>query len=827
MYEDRYYKTYTMFQNYWKVAVRSLLKRKGYTLINIGGLATGMAVCLLILLFVRHELGYDRWEDNGERVYRVVLERKYPGRTTSYAIIPFSIGPAIRKEFPEVEETTGFGDFTGNEALLVRIGDRRFEERNVLTADSNFFRVFPVRLLKGDAATALLKPGMAVINQSTAARLFGSAEAAMGKVFETEGQQRFQVSAVCGDLPENSHLTFNILLSANSFPFARAINYTGFSTYTYLLLRPHASSEALESQLPQIVRKYVAGDISRNFGMSFEQFVAAGNGYRYYLQPLRDIHLDSDLEAEIKPNGSRRAVTIFGIIAVFILGIAGVNFINLSTARSVERAKEVGIRKTFGSEQRSLVFQFLLESIIVSTLSVVLAVVLVWAALPSFNRLSGETLTVGGLLTPMTVPALLVFGGFVGLVAGLYPAFVLSSFQPIKVLKGKFQSNKYGVALRNGLVVFQFSISIVLIICTIVVNRQMKYMLGDKLGFVKDHVIEIERTDLLTGKTLAFRNELAGIAGVEKVGGASSMPGDAGFFGISWQAVGSRESMTGRGIVVDDQFAETLGLTMKEGRFFSRAFARDSLAVVLNEKAVQALGLRKPVIGTRLTTTAEFLNPKPDSFYTYTVVGVVNDFHYQTLHQAIAPLVFANAAKLGNVTPVMAVRIKGDDPGAIIAAVEQKWRQFTPDHPFHFRFLDQTLAAQYRAEQTLQRIFTVFSGLAIFIACIGLLGLAAYATQQRMREICIRKVLGAGAGTIVTLLSRDFIRLVSLSALVAFPLAWLAMHSWLQGFVYRVGLSWWIFLLAWMVSMFITLVTIGVQAIRAAGVNPVAVLRSE
>lgn len=816
-----------MFRNYWKVAVRSLLKRKGFTLINILGLATGMAVCLLIVLFVRHELSFDRWEANGDRVYRVVLDRKYPGRQTSYAIIPFSIGPAIRKEFPDVEEVTGFGDFTGTNTMLVRIGDRRFEERDVLTADSTFFHVFPMPLMEGDVSTALDKPGAAVLNESTAIRLYGSPAAALGKEFEIDRQQRFRISGVCHDLPENSHMKFNILLSVTSFPFGRDVNYTGFSTYTYLLLKPNVSAARLEAQLPEIVKKYVSGDIARNFGMSYQQFMAAGNGYHYYLQPVRNIHLDSDLEAELKPNGSRRAVTIFGIIAVFILGIAGINFINLSTARSVERAKEVGIRKTFGSGQQSLVFQFLLESVLVSMLSAVLAIGMVALALPFFNRLSGETLSLAMLLTPLTIPALLAFGVLVGLIAGIYPAFVLSSFQPIKVLKGKFQSNAYGVALRNVLVVGQFVISIVLIICTIVVNRQMGYMLGDKLGFVKDHVIEIERTDLIDKKTQAFRNELAGIAGVERIGGTSSMPGEGGFFGVSWQPVGSRESMTGRGIVADASFADALGLEMREGRFFNKSFPTDSLAVVLNEKAVKALGLQEPVIGARLTTTDVFLNPKPDSFYTYTVIGVVRDFHYQSLHQAINPLVFTDASKFGDVTGVTAVRIKSDDFAPAIAAIEQKWRQFVPDHPFHYTFLDQTLAAQYRPEQTLQRIFTVFSALAIFIACIGLLGLAAYATQQRIREICIRKVLGARVGTIVGLLSRDFVRLVTLSALVAFPLAWWAMHSWLEGFAYRVGLSWWIFVLAWVLSLGITLLTIGFQALRAARVNPVRILRSE
>jgi putative ABC transport system permease protein len=814
-----------MFRNYWKVALRSLLKRKGFTLINVLGLATGMAVCVLIVVFIHQELSYDRFEENGDRVYRLVLERKYPGRSSSYAIIPSSVGEAVKRESPEVEASTGFQDFTGTDPMLVRIGDRRFEERRVLTADSNFFRVFPMRLLAGNAATALQKPDMAVLSQTTAERLFGSVAAAIGQTFDTETKHRFLVSGVCRDWPANSHMGFDMLLSAVTFP--QPANYTGFSTYTYLLLQKGASAPTVEARLPQLIEKYAGGEVGRSFGMSFQQFQAAGNGYHYYLQPLARIHLGSDLQAELRPNGSERAVYIFSIIAAFILVIACINFVNLSTARSLERAREVGVRKTFGSGQRSLVLQFLLESVLVSLLSMLLALGLVWVFLPVFGRLAGEDFAVAGLLDPLSVFGLVAFGLAVGLLAGLYPAFVLSSFQPIKVLKGKFHSNKYGVALRNALVVFQFAISILLIICTIVVNQQMTFMLGDALGFRQDHVIEIQRSDLVGGKNRAFRQELGKIAGVERVGGASTLPGEQGFFGIAWQVPGSKESMTGRGIIVDDAFAGTLGLTLKEGRFFSNAFGTDSLSVVLNEKAVAALGLREPVVGTRLTTTTEFYNPGPDSFYTYTVVGVVRDFHYQTLHQAIEPLVITNAAKFGGVTNLTAVRINGAELHQAIGAIGRVWRQFVPDHPLHYAFLDENLAAQYKAEQTLQRIFTVFSALAIFIACIGLLGLAAYATQQRMREMSIRKVLGAGKGTIVRLLSKDFIRLVSLSALIAFPAAWLAMHAWLQGFAYRIGLSWWVFVLAWVLCVLITLATISVQALRAAAVNPVKVLRSE
>jgi putative ABC transport system permease protein len=814
-----------MFPNYWKVALRSLSKRKGFTLINILGLATGMAVCMLIVVFIRRELSYDRFEENGDRVYRLVLERKYPGRSSSYAIIPFSIGESVKREMPEVEASTGFQDFTVTDPMLIKIGDRRFEEQRVLQADSNFFRVFPMRLLAGDAATALNKPDMAVLTERTATRLFGSAAAAIGKTFETETKRRFLVSGVCRDWPSNSHMGFDMLTAGLSFP--QLPNYTSFNTYTYLLLHRGASAASVEARLPQLIEKYAAGEVGRSFGMSFQQFQAAGNGYHYYLQPLSRIHLVSDLQVELRPNGSERAVYIFGIIAAFILGIACINFVNLSTARSVERAREVGVRKTFGSGQRSLVLQFLLESVLVSLLSMLLALGLVWIFLPLFSRLAGEDFAVGSLLDPLSVIGLLAFGLGVGLVAGLYPAFVLSSFQPIKVLKGKFHSNKYGVALRNALVVFQFAISILLIICTIVVNQQMRFMLGDALGFRQDHVIAIQRSDLVDGKSKAFRQELGNIAGVERVGGASSLPGEQGFFGIAWQVLGSKESMTGRGIIVDDEFAGTLGLTLKEGRFFSKAFGTDSLSVVLNEKAVAALGLKEPVVGTRLTTTTEFYNPKPDSFYTYTVVGVVRDFHYQTLHNAIEPLVITNASKFGGVTNLTAVRINGAEVHQAIGAIENVWRQFVPDHPLHYAFLDENLAAQYKAEQTLRRIFTVFSALAIFIACIGLLGLAAYATQQRMREMSIRKVLGAGKGTIVRLLSKDFVRLVSLSAFIAFPAAWLAMHTWLQGFAYRIALSWWVFVLAWFSCLVITLLTISVQAIRAAAINPVKVLRSE
>jgi len=815
-----------MIKNYFKVAIRSLVKRKGYTLINVLGLATGMAVCLLIILFIESELGYDSFHERGKNIYRVVLDRKYPGRATSYSMIPQSIGESIQHEYPEVKQSTRVFNFLGNGSFFIKIADKLFEEKNVLLADSNFFSVFTAKFLQGDPAMALKNPNTVVVNETTANKYFGSAANAINKSIAGDNDTHYMITGVCKDWPGNTHFSFDLLISSVSFPFIKQPNYTGFSAHTYLLLSPGNNAAALEAKLPHIVDKYVSGAIAKNFNMSYEQFIAAGNGYHYYLQPLTKIHLISDLEGELKPNGSIKSVYIFSVIAIFILLIACINFINLSTARSVERAKEVGIRKTFGSLKRSLVVQFLLESVMVSLLSIVVGILLIALLLPLFNKISGKELSIQYFLEPVKIIILPAFAVVVGVIAGLYPAFVLSSFKPIVVLKGKFKSNKYGMLLRNGLVVFQFAISVILIICTIVVNRQMQYMLGDKLGFKKDHIIEVQNTDMLGKQTQAFKNELAKIPGVESISGGSSFPGQNGFFGISWQPEGAKEAMTGRSVVVDEQFAAVLDIPLKEGRFFSKEFGTDSLSVVLNENAVQELQLKNPV-GARLTTTDDGFNKPDGSPNFYTVVGVIRDFHYQSLHQKITPLVFVNASKFGNITGTTALRIRSSDFNPAIRAIEASWKQFMPQRPFHYDFLDRSLADMYQAEQRTQRIFTIFSMLAIFIACIGLLGLAAYATQLRMREISIRKILGASGTSIAGMLSKDFLKLIIVSMLLAFPLAWWAMHAWLDNFAYKTTLAWWIFMLAGALAAVIALVTISFQAIKAAMTNPVKSLRSE
>ena len=683
-------------------------------------------------------------------------------------------------------------------------------------------------MLSGTKEDALKKANSVVLTETTAKKIFGSAQAAAGKLLQPEGNnaEPLLVTAVCADWPENSHFLFDMLLTTAGNPGFNTVDFVNFSAYTYILLNKNSSQKSIEAKFPGIIEKYASGNIEEQFAQTYKQFQANGNGYHYYLQPLKKIHLVSNLERELRPNGSMRAVYIFSIVAVFILLIACINFINLSTARSAERAKEVGIRKTFGSEKRTLVAQFLTESTILSLIGMLLAVGFVALLLPLFNQVSGKKMVLSGFFNGQTVALLLLFTLLTGIIAGLYPAFVLSSFRPIQVLKGRFRSGSYGLALRNGLVIFQFSISVILIICTIVVNTQMKYMTGGQLGFNKDFIIVIERTDVLAEKSKTFKHELLTIPGVEDVSGASALPGTENYFGINWQLMGSREPMTGRGVLTDDRHRSTLGLEMKEGRFFSKDFATDSLAVVLNERAVTELGLKKAV-GARLTSPEDFLNGPDGSQYIYTVIGVVKDFHYQSLHQAVNPLVFTNASKFNDVLFMTAVRIKGNNFKNTLEAVEKKWKEFVKERPFHYAFLDKTVEQQYLAEATTQKIFTFFSTLAIFIACIGLLGLAAYATQQRMREISIRKVLGASMGNIVTMLSKDFLKLVLLATILAFPVAWWAMHVWLQDFAYRVNIGWWIFAIAGGLAIIIALATISFQAIKAAMANPVKSLRTE
>jgi len=815
-----------MWRNYLKIAWRNMSKRKANTLINVLGLSSGMAVCLLLFLFIRDERSYDDFHAKKDRIYRVALDRLYPGRTTSYSFIPQSIGEAIAAEFPEVEQSCRIFSNRGFGSFYIRRDDKVFEEKDVLLADSNFFAVFTGEAVEGDLITALQKPNSMVLNESTALRYFGSTGAAMGKTLRIE-ENAYLVTGVCRNWPSNSHFDFDVLISSSTFIPPTQKNYVNFSAHTYLLLRPGSSAQQLEAKLPQIVNKYVSGEIARLFSQTYEQFVKSGNGYRYFLQPLTRIHLISALEGELGVNGSERTVSLFLLIAIFILVIACINFVNLSTARSLERAKEVGIRKTFGSKRSALILQFLYESVLIGLISLFTALLIVAISIPLFNSISGKSLSLFAILDPAVLAIVLAVAFATGLTAGIYPALVLSSFRPILVLKGKMQSSPRSALLRSGLVVFQFAVTVILIICTLVVNLQMRYMTGDKLGFDKDMVVTLERTDMLGDNPEAFKAEVMKIGGVAAVSGNSAMPGTQNFFGMSFRLEGGTEMHTGRGLMVDEQYQEVLGLELSRGRFFSKQFSTDTLSVVVNESAVLQLGITGDPIGKRLITPDGFLNAPDGSTYNYTIVGVVKDFHFQALHEKIAPLYMIHVRKLTPQDPLIAVKLRAANYQASINSMASVWKKFVQDRPLHFDLLDQKLAAMYTTEESTRKLFSIFSVLAIIIACMGMIGLIAYTIQLRFREIGIRKVLGASASGILWLLAKSFLVTVLLASLIAIPIGWWAMRRWLENFAYRVQIPVWVFILASCLAILIAAVNISLQALKAAWMSPVKSLRTE
>lgn len=801
--------------------VRTLLKKKTFSLINLLGLSIGLTVCLLLVLYIQNELGYDTFHEKHNRIYRLAMERKYPGRSTFFGEIPWSIADAVKQEFPEVVETARIMEVSGQNSF-VTVNEKYFRESKIFGVDSNFFHVFTGDFLAGNKQDALTKPNTSVINESTALRLFGSVQNAMGKHFLREGFADFVITGVCRDWPEKSHFQFNFLLANSSFNFSPP-NYYDLSIYTYLLLNEHADASALENKLPQIVTKYVAPKIQQGFGESFEDFTKQGNGYRYFLQPLKEIHLNSDLVDEFRPNGSKSIIYLLAGIGAFILFLACINFINLSTAISVERAKEVGIRKTFGSDKKSIVWQFLAEAVLFSVFAMIVSVISVRFLLPVFNRIADSTLSISFFYRPVTILCLFAFSVCVGILAGIYPALVISSFRPIVVLKGRFKTGTHGRALRNGLVVFQFAMSVFLMICTLVVSRQMHYVMGERAGNSKDHLISIGGLERLPNGGKSFIQDVSVLPGIE-AWSSSILADGRKFNSVPMVSQETGESRTEQTAPVDEHYAGMMSLEIKEGRFFSKEFSTDSQAVVLNESAVQDFHLKHPV-GSTITSTEPYFNGDTLHKTIYTVIGVIKDFHFQSMHEKISPLVLTNSNRFH--VNELAIKINGKNIKSTMAAIENRWKQYSPVITMNYFFLDQKLAEQYKAEQSEQKIFTAFSVLAIMIACIGLFGLSVYTTIQRTKEIGVRKVLGAGPGSIVFILSKDFLKLVLISALIAFPVAWWAMHSWLQGFAYRVKPEWWIFILAGFSAALIAFISISFQAIKAAVANPVKSLRSE
>jgi putative ABC transport system permease protein len=814
-----------MLRNYLKTAARSLWKNKGFSAINILGLAIGLATCLLILIYVRDELSYDRWNENADRIYRLDNDIKFGGNSVSQAVAPAPEGPAMLRDYPEVEKEVRF---RVNGGRVIKKGALDIREEDVAMADSTLFEVFTLPMIAGDPHTALKEAHTVVITERMAQKYFDATGATIssvvGRTLTINDSIPYKVTGVIRNIPTNSHFHFDFFLSLTESDDAKRTDDVWLSGnyQTYIVLRKGADPKQLEAKMEGMVRRYVGPLLQNLVHLSLADFSKAGNKCVFYLTPLTAIHLHSNRGGEFEANGDIQYVYIFSAIALFILGIACVNFMNLSTARSANRAREVGIRKVLGSMRGGLISQFLFESILISLISLVLALVLAGSLLPVFNQLAAKKMSIGAFLQPWMWPAMLGLVVVVGMLAGSYPAFYLSAFQPVEVLKGKVSKRMKAGWLRNSLVVFQFIISIFLLVGTGVIYQQLGYIHTRDLGFSREQVMIINNTDALGNQGKAFEQELKGMTGVQGTTMTGYVPtaglGSADAIFLS-PDLDIKKSFSTQLWPVDDQYIPVLGMKMAAGRNFSKDFATDSSGVILNEAAVQMMGGEKP-IGARVYQFEDVMTKKVKEWH---VIGVVKNFNFNTLRAEVTPMLLFPGMDQGRIS----LRISGSRARQLAGQVEALWRKMTPSQPFSYTFMDEEFNSMYLVEERMGSISLSFSLLAIFIGCLGLFGLTAYAAEQRTREIGVRKVMGASVGGIIALLSRDFLVLVGLAMLIAFPLSWWAMYHWLQDFAYRITIGWEVFVMAAVLAAGIAILTVSFQAVKAAMANPVRSLRSE
>ncbi|MPR34819.1 ABC transporter permease [Salmonirosea aquatica] len=810
-----------MLKNYLKIAYRNLLRSKAFSAINIVGLSFGLATCMIIGLFVLDELSFDRFHEKADRIVRVTFKANMSGNKINEATVMPPTAKTLQREYPEVLEATRL-----RQAIAFKLAkdDKVFKEYGVAFVDSNFLRVFTFPLVKGSAKTALLRPNTLVISEKMAQKYFGN-EDPVGKILKTKNYDEvLEVTGVMADMPTHSHFHFDFLISMAGLAEAQVNSWMQSEFYTYLLLPDGYDYRKLQAKLPQVVEKYMGPEIKQAFGMNYAQFREQGNELGLQLQPLTDIHLHSDFAYDLGPSGDVRYVYIFGAIALFMLLIACINFMNLSTAGASKRAREVGIRKVMGSVKGTLIGQFLLESLLLTAVALVLAVVLVWLALPFFNDLADKNLTLNFVKVPWLLPGLLLLGLVVGILAGSYPAFFLSSFKPISVLKGGTHLNlsrgRRSIGLRGTLVVVQFCISIILIVGTTVVYQQLKFIQNVKLGYDKDQVLVLQGTYRLGQNEQLFKKQLLQDSRVVDVTVSGYVPAGPSFNNNFTVYGDDRDKEFTKGIRydVDENYIPTLGMTMAAGRNFSPEFGTDSSAIILNETAAREMGWGNDAIDHTVT------RPNNEGTKTtYHVIGVVKDFNFKSLHERITPLMMT----LGNNGGAILAKVKTRDLPALIASVEKQWKTLVVDEPLEYSFLEENFNATYRAEQKTGQILGLFAGLTIFVACLGLFGLATFTAEQRTKEIGVRKVLGASVTSVVALLSKDFLKLVAIAIVIASPIAWYAMHFWLQDFAYKIDIGWWVFALAGVLAVGIALLTVSFQSVKAAVANPVKSLRSE
>lgn len=808
-----------MIKNYLKTAFRSLQKNKGFTAINVLGLALGLATCLLIVFYVFDELSYDRYNVNADRIYRVNEDLKLGNNRVQYAVCMAPLAQTLKNVFPDIENTVRLKNIGG---MHVNKGAERFLEYSAVFADPSVFDVFTLPVIYGDKKTALTEPNTVVITEATAKKYFGRTNV-VGENLIIDGnlEKPIKVTAVIKNIPEQSHFHADFLVSMSSNPDSRSTEWLRSDFNTYVLMRKGADYKKTEAQFPKLLRTNSGDQMQAELKMSYDKFEKSGSFFRLNMMPLTDIHLHSSQSGELGINGTSQYVYIFSAIAIFILLIACVNFMNLSTARSSNRAREVGVRKVLGSPRKYLIAQFLSESVLITLVAVVIAILLALFLLPAFNQLSGKNIVVTAHTLIWLLPSSLIAVLFIGFLAGLYPAFFLSAFQPIDVLKGKISNGFKGGLMRSFLVVFQFSISIFLIIGTLVIYNQLHYIQNRDLGYNRSQVLVIDNAFELGGHAKTFKQEIKQLAGVENAtltGFLPTAPNRSTAIFYKQAQADPKQAIFPQTWNVDEDYINTLGMKIAAGRNFSSQMSTDSNSLVINASAARFLGFPDPV-NKIIYKSSGGTNP---TFKAYTIIGVVKDFNFSSLHDNISPVIM----QLGDDEGALSIKVQTANLPALLKQVENDWKGLTPAH-FQYSFMDQDFNALYRSEQNIGTVFITFTILAIVIACLGLFGLAAYAAEQRTKEIGIRKVLGASIASITSMLSKDFIKLVCIAILIASPLAWYGMNKWLQGFAYRADFNWWFFVAAGGIAVFIAFITVSFQSIKAALMNPVNSLKAE
>lgn len=812
-----------MFKNYFRIAFRNLFKHRGFSLINIIGLTVGLTCCLLILLFIKDELSYDKYNDNSERIYRVELHGRISDSNFNLAVSCAPIGQTLRNEMPEVEN---FVRIRVGGIPVIRYKDKVFSEDRFFWADSTLFDVFTLPFIKGNPKTALVKPQSVVLSESMANKYFGSDDP-LGKILNMDNRIDYIVTGVIKDIPKNSHFHFDFVGSLTSYPgIMQDQNWLSNNQYTYLLLKEGVNYSKIKEKMENVVLKYVAPQVKLALGVSFEQLKNSGARYNYTLQPLSDIHLYSHLDNEIEPNSDIKYVYIFALIALGILLIACINFMNLATARSAMRAKEVGIRKTLGSKKSQLIGQFIFESILMSSIAVILAAFLAEIFLPLFNDITGKNIAFVLSENLTLIPLFILFAIFVGFLAGSYPAFYLSAFNPVTVLKGNQMKAGKNNWLRSVLVISQFAVSIMLIIGTFIVKEQLSFIQNKKLGFNKDQVVLVKKTDDIGRQIEAFKKELVGNPSIISVSNSDNYPGSSDFGSSAYTAggEGGDKSQLIMQMRADYNFIDTYQILMAEGRYYSKEHPSDTLnALVVNEETVKIFGIKNP-IGKKLIAVGD----NPDNAFAFTIIGVTKNFNYESLHSKIRPLAIhlfrPSSNAFGRFT---AVRVASGDIKNTLEFIGEKWHKLAGAQAFEYNFFDQEFTKLYESEQRIGKIFTSFSILAIIIACMGLFGLVAFITERRTKEIGIRKVMGASIKEIVFLLSKEFSKWVLLANIIAWPLAYYFMDNWLKDFAYRINISFWLFPIAGFLVMLIALITVSSLTYKAARSNPADSLKYE